>query len=61
MNIIILQAVIIYKLHTSEIRDLGVVIDTELKFHAHTTTIVNKVNRLLGIISSPFRFFSLPL
>jgi len=28
-------------------KDLGVVIDTELKFHAQCSAVVNKANRLL--------------
>jgi len=32
----------------SEEKDIGVIIDKDLKFHSHTALIVNKANRLLG-------------
>ena len=37
-----------------EMNNLGVIIDKELKYHAHTLQTVSKVNRLLGIISKTF-------
>ena len=34
----------------SEEKDLGVIIDKQLKFHSHTALVVNKANRMLGLI-----------
>ena len=33
-----------------EEKDLGVTVDADLKFHSHTTRVVNKANRILGMI-----------
>jgi len=38
----------------SKEKDLGVIIDTELKFHVQCSAIVNKANRLLGLIKRTF-------
>ena len=38
----------------SEERDLGVVIDGNLKFHSHSAAVVNKANRLLDLIKHCF-------
>ena len=38
----------------SEERILGVIIDKELKFHSHTALVVNKANRMLGLIRHCF-------
>ena len=38
----------------SEERDLGVIIDKDLKFHSHTALVVNKANRLLGLLKHCF-------
>ena len=35
-------------------KDLGILFDNQLKFHHHTTTIVTKANRLLGLIKRSF-------
>jgi len=35
-------------------KDLGVLLDNELKFHQHTASIVVKANRLLAIINKSF-------
>ena len=37
-----------------EEKDLGVVIDNELKFHNHTSTVVKKANSKLGLIKKSF-------
>ena len=34
----------------SEEKGLGVIIDKELKFRSHTALVVNKANRMLGLI-----------
>ena len=38
----------------SEERDLGVVINGNMKFHSHYAAVVNKENRLLGLIKHCF-------
>jgi len=38
----------------SSMRDLGVQIDSSLKFHQHTSITVNKANRVLSVISKSF-------
>jgi len=38
----------------SEEKDLGVLIDDKLKFHAHVSHIVNKANQVLGILKRTF-------
>ena len=38
------------------VRDLGVVIDQDLKFHEHTSLVTNKANRVLGLIKSGFAY-----
>ena len=37
-----------------EEKDLGVIIDAELKFHSQCSVVVNKANRLLGLIKKSF-------
>ena len=37
-----------------DMRDLGIVIDSKLKFHAHTDSVTNKANRTLGLIYKVF-------
>jgi len=39
---------------TNEERDLGVLIDNQLKFHNHSSTAISKARRLLGLISKSF-------
>ena len=38
----------------SEEKDLGVIIDKDLKFHSHTALVDNKANRLLGLLKHCF-------
>ena len=38
----------------NEEKDLGVLIDCNLKFHSQCSTVVNKANRLLGLIKQTF-------
>jgi len=38
----------------SEEKDLGVIIDKDLKFHSHTALVANKANRLLGLLKHCF-------
>ena len=45
-------------------KDLGILIDSQLKFHQHTAAAVKKANQILGIIKRSFALldeFSLPL
>ena len=35
-------------------KDLGVIIDAQLKFHSQCSVVVNKANRLLGLIKKSF-------
>jgi len=39
------------------VKDLGVQIDSQLKFHDHTTPITKKANHLLAIIQKTFQNF----
>ena len=39
---------------TTQERDLGVIIDNELKFHVHTAAAVKKANQVLGIIKRSY-------
>ena len=34
----------------SEHKDLGIIVDSSLKFHSQTTSAINKANRVLGLI-----------
>ena len=36
-------------------RDLGVIVDDELKFHMHTATATKKANQILGIIKKSYQ------
>ena len=36
------------------VRDLGVTIDEDLKFHEHTLFVINKANHILGLIKRSF-------
>jgi len=38
------------------IKDLGIHIDSNLKFHNHTASVISKANRLLAIIHKSFHF-----
>ena len=39
---------------TTNEKDLGVIIDEQLKFHQHVTTAVNKASRMLGLVRATF-------
>ena len=39
-----------------EEKDLGEIIDKDLKFHAQTAAVVNKANRLLGLIKNVCKY-----
>ena len=39
------------------VRDLGIQVDSHLKFHEHTTAVTKKANRLLSIIHKAFQYF----
>ena len=36
------------------VRDLGILVDKDLKFHEHTLSVAARANRLLGIIRKSF-------
>ena len=38
----------------SEHKDLGIIVDSSLKFHSQATSAINKANRLLGLIKKSF-------
>ena len=43
------------QLHSvKEHKDLGVLMDSDLKFHSHTSIVANKANQLLGLIMKSF-------
>ena len=42
-------------LNTSKEKDLGVMIDEDLKFNSHINTIVNKANSIMGAIRRAFQ------
>ena len=35
---------------SSQEKDLGVIVDNELKFHVHTASAIKKANQMLGVI-----------
>ena len=39
---------------TSDEKDLGVTIDSDLKFQAHVSKAVNKASRMLGLVRATF-------
>jgi len=41
---------------TDTVKDLGVLIDSDLKFHAHAEAIISKDNHTLAIIRKTFQF-----
>ena len=41
-------------------KDLGVTIDSSLKFSNHIANQVNKANRILGLIRRTYQFFDVP-
>ena len=42
--------------YSDTIKDLIVLIDDSLKFHAHTTSVIAKANQTLAIIKKTFHF-----
>ena len=42
-----------------DMRDLGIIVDGQLKFHSHTTHVVSKGNRLLGLIKKSFEHITI--
>ena len=40
-----------------EHKDLGAQVDSELKFHHHSSNVTNKANQVLGIIKKSFTYF----
>ena len=42
-----------------DMRDLGIIVNGQLKFHSHTTHVVSKANRLLGLIKKSFEHITI--
>ena len=40
--------------YLDNMRDLGILMDSKLKFHMHTDSVVNKAYRVLGLINKSF-------
>ena len=38
----------------SKHKDLGIIVDSSLKFHSQATSAINKANRLLGLVKKSF-------
>ena len=39
-------------------KDLGITIDSHLKFHEYYSLVISKANRMLGIIAKSFEFLN---
>ena len=44
--------------HFENVEDLGIKIDSHLKFHQHYSLIISKANTILGIIANLFKFLN---
>jgi len=53
-----LNGIIIETCGVSNIRDLGIQIDTNLKFHQQTTNAMSKANRVLSVINKSFEYLT---
>ena len=42
-----------------DMKDLGIIIDSQLKFHLHSAHVVSKANRLLGLIKKSFEHITI--
>ena len=40
---------------SSQEKDLGIIVDNELKFHAHTVSAIKTANRMLGVIKKSYK------
>ena len=40
---------------SSQEKDLGVIVDVDLKFHVHTASVIKKANQLLGVIKRSYK------
>jgi len=40
-------------------KDLGIIIDSQLKFHLHSDHVLSKANRLLGLIKKSFKHITI--
>ena len=43
--------------NVNEERDLGIIIDNQLKFHSHVSSISSKARKLLALIRQSFIYF----
>ena len=41
---------------TESVKDLGIIVDSSLKFHMHTSTVAARANRLLALINKSFEY-----
>ena len=58
MNLVNIQLMVYTVIKACDIvKDLGVQIDNQLKFHNHTTVATKKANRLVAIIRKTFQHF----
>ena len=43
---------------TGAVKDLGIIVDSSLKFHTHTSTVTARANRMLALINKSFEYLS---
>ena len=43
---------------TESVKDLGIIVDSSLKFHVHTSTVAARANRLLALINKSFEYLN---
>ena len=43
---------------TDSVKDLGIIVDSSLKFHMHTSTVAARANRLLALINKSFEYLN---
>ena len=42
--------------HLENVKDLGITIDSRLKFYQHCSFVISKTNRMLGVIAQLLNF-----
>ena len=43
---------------TESVKDLGITVDSSLKFHTHTSTVAARANRMLALINKSFEYLN---
>ena len=43
---------------TESVKDLEIIVDSSLKFHAHTSTVATRANHLLALINKSFEYLN---